>query len=122
MPGAFAMEYPEYFDYPAYQNQAEDPGEPIGQQSQQQQHFSRAVNAHMPEQPSGPLYHPVVAPMSCDVKPRLTKEQHDLLETHFQKQHKPSTTIKRGFADTLSVPLDKINVSCTAGTAMCSIR
>ncbi|PVI02067.1 hypothetical protein DM02DRAFT_523806 [Periconia macrospinosa] len=44
-----------------------------------------------------------------DVKPRLTKEQHDILEKHFQQQHKPSTNTKRGFADALGVPLDKIN-------------
>lgn len=47
-----------------------------------------------------------------DVKPRLTKEQHDILEAHFQQQHKPSTSTKKGFAETLGVPLDKINVSC----------
>ncbi|MBE7179818.1 MAG: homeobox domain-containing protein [Terriglobus roseus] len=45
-----------------------------------------------------------------DVKPRLTKEQHDILESHFRQQHKPSTQTKKGFAETLGVPLDKINV------------
>jgi hypothetical protein len=47
----------------------------------------------------------------ADVKPRLTKEQHDILEAHFQQQHKPSTSTKKGFAETLGVPVDKINVS-----------
>lgn len=46
----------------------------------------------------------------ADVKPRLTKEQHDILERHFQLQHKPTTSTKKGFADALGVPLDKINV------------
>ena len=46
----------------------------------------------------------------ADVKPRLTKEQHDILEAHFQQQHKPSTSTKKGFAENLGVPLDKINV------------
>ncbi|OCK78784.1 hypothetical protein K432DRAFT_280264, partial [Lepidopterella palustris CBS 459.81] len=46
-----------------------------------------------------------------DVKPRLTKEQHDILEAHFQQQHKPSTSTKKGFAESLGVPVDKINVS-----------
>jgi hypothetical protein len=46
----------------------------------------------------------------CDVKPRLTKEQHDVLEQHFQMQHKPSTMTKKDFATRLGVPLDKINV------------
>jgi hypothetical protein len=47
----------------------------------------------------------------ADVKPRLTKEQHDILEAHFQQQHKPSTSTKKGFAESLGVPVDKINVS-----------
>lgn len=51
------------------------------------------------------------APISCDIKPRLTKEQHDILESHFQKQNKPNTSTKKGFADTLNVSLDKVNVS-----------
>ena len=46
-----------------------------------------------------------------DVKPRLTKDQHDILEQHFQQQHKPTTGVKKAFADRLGVPLDKINVS-----------
>ncbi|KAF2656503.1 hypothetical protein K491DRAFT_372109 [Lophiostoma macrostomum CBS 122681] len=45
----------------------------------------------------------------ADVKPRLTKEQHDILEAHFIAQHKPSTSTKKGFAETLGVPVDKIN-------------
>ncbi|KAF2189508.1 hypothetical protein K469DRAFT_682947 [Zopfia rhizophila CBS 207.26] len=45
----------------------------------------------------------------ADVKPRLTKEQHDILEAHFQQQHKPSTSTKKGFAESLGVPVDKIN-------------
>jgi len=42
---------------------------------------------------------------------RFTKEQCDILEAHFQTQNKPSTSTKKGFADTLNVPVDKINVS-----------
>jgi tetratricopeptide (TPR) repeat protein len=45
------------------------------------------------------------------VKPRLTKEQHQILENYFQQQHKPSTGVKKAFADQLGVPLDKINAS-----------
>lgn len=49
-------------------------------------------------------------PPGSDVKPRLTKDQHDVLEHHFQQQHKPSTSVKKEFATKLGVPLDKINV------------
>jgi hypothetical protein len=45
----------------------------------------------------------------ADVKPRLTKDQHEILERHFQAQPKPSTSTKKGFAEALGVPLDKIN-------------
>ena len=53
-------------------------------------------------------------PPGSDVKPRLTKEQHDILEHHFQQQHKPSTSVKKEYALSLGVPLDKINVSTPA--------
>lgn len=46
-----------------------------------------------------------------DVKPRLTKEQHDILESHYQQQNKPNTQTKKGFAESLNVSLDKVNVS-----------
>ena len=49
--------------------------------------------------------------MPCDIKPRLTKEQHDILETEFLKQHKPNTITKKRFAESLGVSLDKVNVS-----------
>ncbi|KAI9713781.1 MAG: hypothetical protein M1820_000511 [Bogoriella megaspora] len=44
-----------------------------------------------------------------DVKPRLTKEQTDMLERNFQQCPKPSTQVKRTYADELRVPLDKVN-------------
>ena len=59
-----------------------------------------------------PPPHPQPIHQVCaEVKPRLTKEQHDILERHFQQQPKPSTHTKKSFADMLGVPLDKINVS-----------
>jgi hypothetical protein len=54
-----------------------------------------------------------------DVKPRLTKEQHDILERHFQQQSKPTTSTKKGFADALGVPLDKINVRAFPDVPTC---
>jgi hypothetical protein len=57
----------------------------------------------------------------ADVKPRLTKDQHEILERHFQAQPKPSTSVKKGFADALGVPLDKINV-CLVATLIMSGR
>lgn len=99
----------EYIDFSAFQNQAEDSGEAARRQPPQ--HYSHPVNAALQDQSRAAMYHPTVPPMSCEVKPRLTKEQHDILEAHFQKQHKPSTNVKKQFAETLQVSLDKVNVS-----------
>lgn len=59
--------------------------------------------------PQAPFAHHL-AGLAIDVKPRLTKEQHDILEAHYQKQNKPNTQVKKNFADTLGVSLDKVNV------------
>lgn len=58
--------------------------------------------------PSKPAY---IQQLPCDIKPRLTKEQHDILEAEFQNQHKPNTITKKRFAENLGVSLDKVNVS-----------
>lgn len=47
----------------------------------------------------------------ADVKPRLTKEQHEILEKHFKEHNKPTTATKRDYASRLGVPIEKINVS-----------
>ena len=60
---------------------------------------------------------PAAKQPGSDVKPRLTKDQHDILEQHFLNQHKPSTNVKKEFATRLGVPLDKINVSRPLVTA-----
>ncbi|KAF2018778.1 hypothetical protein BU24DRAFT_405533 [Aaosphaeria arxii CBS 175.79] len=75
-------------------------GDSLSQLPQSQQTGAPKLGAGVP-----PKQHP----NGGDVKPRLTKEQHDILEAHFQQQHKPSTNTKKGFAETLGVPLDKIN-------------
>lgn len=59
---------------------------------------------------AGSWDHPQTMVHVSDVKPRLTKEQQEILERHFSFNSKPSTQTKKGFADTLGVPLDKINV------------
>lgn len=48
--------------------------------------------------------------ISHESKPRLSKDQQDILERHFQAQPKPSTLVKKDFSERLGVPLDKINV------------
>lgn len=44
-------------------------------------------------------------------KPRLSKDEVDLLEKEFQKNHKPTSARKREIAELLKVDLPRINVS-----------
>ena len=43
--------------------------------------------------------------------PHLTTEQIDTLEKHFQSKSKPTTKLKKEFADQLNLSLEKVNVS-----------
>lgn len=63
----------------------------------------------LPSNPFGPSY---IDPSRL-FSVRLLKEQHDTLEAHFQAEHNPSTTTKKGLAASLSVPVPiaKVNVS-----------
>jgi len=81
------------------------------QQQQYQQHYSTASSTDLSEQQKN-VYPPGAVPQHmCDTKPRLTKEQHDILEAHYTNQPKPNTSTKKGFAESLGVSLDKVNVS-----------
>ena len=62
-------------------------------------------------QASQPTFPPTLPlEFSCDSKPRLMKEQHDILEDHFQKQNKPNANTMMSFAKSLDVSVDEINV------------
>jgi hypothetical protein len=83
-------------------------------QQQQQQHYQQHYK-HMSDQSRNPYLNATAAAqhqIACDIKPRLTKEQHDILEAHYTEQTKPNTSTKKGFAESLNVSLDKVNVSC----------
>ncbi|KAL1306918.1 hypothetical protein AAFC00_005561 [Neodothiora populina] len=78
----------------------------------QARHFMRRDThvydaSQMPHLP--PYNAATLAGLAVDVKPRLTKEQHDVLENEFLKQSKPNTNTKKRFAEVLGVSLDKVN-------------
>ncbi|KXT03946.1 hypothetical protein AC578_9315 [Pseudocercospora eumusae] len=73
--------------------------------TQQHHHYAVPSASSLHNSPNPPFYPQVMT----DSKPRLTKEQHDILETEFQRQNKPSTQVKKGFAENLNVSLDKVN-------------
>jgi hypothetical protein len=45
-----------------------------------------------------------------ETKPRLGKDEVDILEREFKKNPKPTTQTKRGFAEDMGVDLARINV------------
>lgn len=48
---------------------------------------------------------------ASETRPRLGKEEVDILEASFRKNPKPTTQTKRGFAEDMGVDLARINVS-----------
>lgn len=48
---------------------------------------------------------------ATESKPRLSKEEVELLEAEFQKNHKPSSTTKKALAESMRVDNARINVS-----------
>ena len=107
------MEYFD-FDFSAGQAETQEGSEDLDVGSApavQHHHTSHMASSYPPGQAEPSYLHSSFpAPISCDIKPRLTKEQHDILEAHFQKQNKPNTNTKKGFAESLNVSLDKVNV------------
>ena len=90
----------------------QDPADAAAERNAQiVQQLSRTSSPYIPDPATmgGYLNNPS-AHANCDIKPRLTKEQHDVLEAHYQKQNKPSTVTKKGFAESLNVSLEKVNV------------
>jgi hypothetical protein len=109
----------EYIDYSAggYQNGMEDMAQqqhdPHHMQAQAQaQQYDHSSSSAIQDGTGSTFYgQNLPQPAPLDAKPRLNKEQHDYLENHYQKQNKPNTNTKKGFAEFLGVSLDKVNVS-----------
>lgn len=51
-------------------------------------------------------------PRTTESKPRLSKEEVEILEAEFQKNHKPNSTTKKALAQSMRVDNARINVSC----------
>lgn len=100
-----------------FQQASEDMGERSGRH---QPHFTHSTSSSIGESQKAAYYNNsnISTNISCDIKPRLTKDQHDLLEKEYKKHPKPVTAVKKGFAETLGVSLDKVNVS----TRLLSVR
>ncbi|KAK5115974.1 hypothetical protein LTR62_000430 [Meristemomyces frigidus] len=98
-----------YVDYSApiaYQEMADDVGNRANQHAA---HYGQHHHSSSLGDGQKGYYGSNAPPSMVDIKPRLTKSQHEMLENEYNKQNKPSTNIKKGFAETLGVSLDKVN-------------
>jgi len=96
------MDFVDYSGQAGFANAAEDHHQQYAQST-----TNSLLDVSKPAYYNASLQHQV----PCDIKPRLTKEQHDVLENHYLAQAKPNTNTKKGFAEALGVSLDKVNVS-----------
>lgn len=101
--------YVEYTGSAGFQDDGEEPGD---HGSLHTSHYLEHGSGSMADSQQGNYFNVNGQPaMACDIKPRLTKTQHEMLEAEYLKQNKPSTSTKKGFAEALGVSLDKVNVS-----------
>jgi hypothetical protein len=83
---------------------------------QQHQHFSHQEQMHRMSAHYADIHQtyamaPVpTAPKTSETKPRLGKDEVDILEREFKQNPKPTTQTKRQFADDMGVELARINV------------
>jgi len=91
----------EYLD-PVYQQYSHIP--PYADAQHNMQHYAMAQqSAAMMPMPTGTK--------TNETKPRLGKDEVDILEREFKKNPKPTTQTKRQFAEDMGVDLARINVS-----------
>jgi len=55
---------------------------------------------------------------TTESKPRLSKEEVEILEAEFQKNHKPNSSLKKALAEQMRVDNARINVSLRASALL----
>jgi hypothetical protein len=73
-------------------------------------YFADSMEAAYRTQQHHLVHHQQLA-RTTESKPRLSKEEVEVLEAEFQKNHKPSSTIKKALAESMRVENARINVS-----------
>jgi hypothetical protein len=112
------MEYLEQPNYHHFQQQHHLLHDPIPQamphphyaDAQQNMRDYAAAMAHRQPPPPPMLGLPHSSAKTNETKPRLGKDEVDILEREFKKNPKPSTQTKRQFAEHMRVDLARINV------------
>jgi bisphosphoglycerate-dependent phosphoglycerate mutase len=109
----------EYLEQPSYHHFQQHHHDPISQgmpryHNEQQNLRDYAAMAH--RQSSAMMGMPHGAKTN-ETKPRLGKDEVDILEREFKKNPKPSTQTKRQFAEEMRVDLARINVCSQSSPA-----
>lgn len=97
----------EYFE-PSYQQHPHYHHEPMSS------HYADVHPGYAMPQHSAPMIAMPNPAKTNETKPRLGKDEVDILEREFKKNPKPTTQTKRQFAEDMGVDLARINVSLCA--------
>lgn len=84
---------------------------PSNDYSASQVHFARSMAAYQTHY-HGHLVRQQQMSRPTESKSRLSKDEVDVLEAEFQKNHKPNSSTKKTLADSMRVDVPRINVSC----------
>ncbi|KAJ5047266.1 uncharacterized protein L3040_003103 [Drepanopeziza brunnea f. sp. 'multigermtubi'] len=109
----------EFFEPTSYQQQQQQHQYQLQLRHPHPQHFPIYSHEQIPHYPdaqhayathlSAPMIAIANGAKTNDTKPRLAKDEVDILEREFKKNPKPTTQTKRQFADDMGVDLPRIN-------------
>jgi hypothetical protein len=106
----------QYFE-PSFQHQHQHQHQHFNHHQQMQQlsaHYADAQNYSMAQQQPTTMIAIPTATKTNETKPRLGKDEVEVLEREFKKNPKPTTQTKRQFAEDMGVDLARINVGSPA--------
>ncbi|KFY72441.1 hypothetical protein V499_07400 [Pseudogymnoascus sp. VKM F-103] len=103
--------YGQQFYQPAYGLPMSMPPAYHGLPYDDQQFYQQEVYSDMmqPSPMNNTAIHSEDFPDRNDAKPRLAKQEVELLERHFQENHKPPSSLKRQLAENMGVQVCRIN-------------
>jgi hypothetical protein len=93
----------------AYSNMTADPFSTYAQFPTYPGYLAESLDAYQSHHNRLVQHHQISR--ATESKPRLSKEEVEILEAEFQKNHKPSSTTKKALAESMRVDNARINVS-----------
>lgn len=96
----------------AYATEASDPYSGYHQYPSYSSYLAESMDAYQTHHHH--LVHHHQMSRTTESKPRLSKEEVEILEAEFQKNHKPNSSLKKALAEQMRVDNARINVSLRA--------